>query len=122
MARPAHIAALDAALDKRMDELRAAEVEMRRVLDANIAEYDRISGVVDGATKPQMNAFYDARMIEEAIRKLGYVVLDGPRAVGKDKSRLDGHTVNRAAEIDAARARVAEPGDPHPGGASWGSP
>lgn len=94
MARPAHIAALDAALEQHLAEL--AEAEQRQVeVHAEHQEFLRLHAAelaaVESANKARMTAYYAADSCEKAIRKLGFVVLDGRKTVAPDVSRLDGH-------------------------------
>lgn len=97
MSRPAHIAPLDEALDRHIAEL--VEAERRQVeVVAKYEEFLRLHAAelstVEDATKARMNAYYAAKSCEKAIRKLGFVVLNGGRTVAKGTSRLDGHPGN----------------------------
>lgn len=90
MPRPAHIAPLDEALEYHLERLDEAERHQAR-LHAEVADVIR---ELDEAMRARMEAYSAAKSCEDAIRRLGYVVLHGKgRAgvVGKDESRLDGH-------------------------------
>lgn len=103
MSRPAPIAALDAALEQHLAALADAEIEQSRVHDEHDAAIREIEAVhtaaaeaTKAAQKARADAYYAAKSCEGAIRKLGYVVLDGSRTVAPDASRLDGHDGNFA--------------------------
>ena len=105
MSRPAHIAALDAALLEQLAAFAAAEAEVVKVMDRHHAALDE----VDAALHARANAYGGARLCEEAIRKLGYVVVksDG-LTLGPDDSHLDDRSYSALADREAARQRARE--------------
>jgi len=104
MSRPAHIAALDEALEAALQRLTDAETALPAVLDRNLAAVDE----VDAAASARADAFYAAKNCEDAIRQLGYVVLNGNQTVPKGASLLDGRSFSLADDWAAARVRAAE--------------
>jgi hypothetical protein len=86
MSRPVHIAPLDTALNEHLARLAEAEQNQAQV----VAKHAEALREIEAAMKARQDAYYAAKSCEDAIRKLGYVVL----GVGKDKSRLDGHGGN----------------------------
>jgi len=105
MSRPAHIAALDAALLEQLAAIDAAEAEVVKVMDLHHKALDE----VDAALNARANAFSAARLCEQSIRRLGYVVLDGEKGVlGPNKSHLDGRHYREVADREAARQRARE--------------
>jgi hypothetical protein len=86
--RPAHIAPLDAALEAYLTRLAEAEARQAHLL----VEHAEALRLVLAAQKARSDAYYAAKSCEDAILKLGYVVLDGRGTVGKGKSRLDSHS------------------------------
>lgn len=106
MSRPVPIAALDEALEVQLLTLVDAEKEFERILAENI----KAVSAVDEAASALSAAFYGARGCEDAIRKLGYVVL----GVRRDESRLDGHRLGIPARKAAALWRAGLPGGLEP--------
>lgn len=100
MSRPTHIAALDGVVFHSLDRLAAEEDALSDFLEENIAVIDKYTQL---RTK-RANAFYDVRNAEDAIRKLGYVVLKpGGGTVPKQGSNLDGKTLSIDSDEAAAR-------------------
>jgi hypothetical protein len=85
--RPAHIAPLDEALEHHLADLRNAEADQARVLATHADELRQ----AEAAQKARQDAYYAAQSCEQAIRKLGYVVLRPGGTVPPNASRLDGH-------------------------------
>lgn len=95
MARPAHIAPLDAALEAAKKHEQEARARYDAVLDEHLAAFDTLEAIILDAQRERVDAFYAIGRIEGAIKKLGYVLLSKPFEGGLDI----------AAEKDAARAR-----------------
>lgn len=116
MSRPAHIAALDAALDEQLRLFEQGNQDFAAALDEHIveldrrkAEYEALRSQVEAASNVRVEAYHGAKHCEESIKKLGYVVLgrtaDG-RAVGGNVSRLDGLTYSLQDDYKRARIRA----------------
>ncbi|MCP2265554.1 hypothetical protein ACFQHV_01075 [Promicromonospora thailandica] len=117
MSRPAHIAPLDDALNEQLAAFEEGNRTLARVLDENIVELDRLEAElkavrqrIDDAASARVEAYHGARHCEEAIVKLGYVVLAAPGSgrgvIGKGRSRLDGLTYNLQDDYRNARIRA----------------
>jgi hypothetical protein len=106
MSRPAPIAALDAAIEEHLAALIEAEKKLGRTLADNI----RAVSAVDEAVRVRSEAFYAVRQCEDAIRKLGYVVLGQKR----DESALDSHPLDFPTEKAHALWREGLPGGRKP--------
>lgn len=79
MSRPAHIAALDGALEESLSELRSAEVEVHRVLDKYIVELDRIETELNAVLTVRAAAYSDIRNCASSIETLGFVLTQDQR-------------------------------------------
>lgn len=99
MSRPAHIAALDEALEAALLRMDSTDEAVRKVLDRVILEHDRIEKEIHAALTPRANAYGDARNCVDAIKKLGYHV---------DASRVEGRTYSLPHDLEAARTRAKE--------------
>lgn len=100
MKRPTPIAALDAALNESLARLDAAEAEVARVTLKHIAAIDELNAV----RSERANAHHDALFCEDAIRTLGYAVLDPTQGtVAKGASLLDGRSYSTQKDEQEAR-------------------
>lgn len=104
MSRPAHIAALDAALRENLKRLDEAEVEVTEVTRKHVKTLDAIQVEMGEVQRERSDAFSAARSCEDAIRQLGYVVLNPiGGTIGADKSLLDGRSYSTANDMQEAR-------------------
>jgi len=106
MSRPAHIAALDAAITESITRFTAADAAVKRFYAEHIVTIDTLDAGERGVLDPRATAYNDVRNCEEAIRKLGFVVLGaiGKDERGRDKSTLGDRTYS--AQDDRMRARA----------------
>jgi hypothetical protein len=115
VSRPPHIAAIDTALDDAVAKATEADEHVRATLDLHIDALDAINA----ALNDRASAYGDVQACEDAIRKLGYVVLDGKGGtLGPNSRRLSGYSALQD-ESDARDRRIARgPRQARPGGES----
>ena len=101
MARPAHIAPLDEALPVQVALAIAKDEEIAAFYDEHLDIIEKL----DTLQTERADAFHAVRAIEEAIRKLGYVVL----GVARDSSHLDDRSYSPYNDKDLARKRRDKP-------------
>jgi len=107
MSRPTWIAALDATLDKAVDRCNETDAAVMAFLSDHIKVIDEYKALC----MTRANAYQDVRNTEDAIRSLGYVVMDGEGVIAKNESRLGDRKYSASEDERKAREALAN-GEP----------
>jgi len=107
MIRPTWIAALDTTLDESMIRCDETDAAVRGFLAKHIRVIDEYKALC----MARANAYGDVRNTEDAIRRLGYVVMDGTRGVPLNDSRLGDRQYSATSDEWAAREALSGEGE-----------